>query len=290
MTDIISIQSHVAYGYVGNRAAVFPLQRLGWEVSFINTVQFSNHTGYADYQGEVFSAAHLQRVVDGMASLTGLDGVQGLLTGYMGDPSIGGVILDTLQKMRRANPQALYCCDPVMGDPDGGCYVRDGVSEWMRDQALPAADIITPNQFELSRLVGREITTMEQALTAAAELRDRGPAVVLLTSMVLAEEARELTMVADTAEGSWQVTTPILELKQPESGAGDFTAATFLAGCLEYGMTGTGPARAMARTAVAIRDVLETTIARGQSELALIPAQDKIAAASADDIAIERLR
>ncbi len=157
MTHVISIQSHVAYGYVGNRAAVFPLQRLGLEVTAINTVQFSNHTGYGAFTGDVFSPDHLRNVLDGVESLVGLDGVDAVLSGYMGDEGIGRAVLDSVDRVKQANPEALYCCDPVMGDIGRGFFVREGIPEWMRDHAIARADIVTPNQFELAFLAGRQI-------------------------------------------------------------------------------------------------------------------------------------
>lgn len=291
MSDIISIQSHVAHGYVGNRAAVFPLQRLGWDVDVVNTVQFSNHTGHPSFTGEVFSAEHIRAVIDGIQALTGFAGVRALLTGYMGDRSIGAAVLDTLARLRTAQPGALYCCDPVMGDPDGGCYVRADLPDWMRDHALPAADIITPNLYELSRLAGHEANTLAAVLEATATLRERGPRVVLITSLQVEDTpADRIAMLVDATDGSWRVTVPRLDLYSPFSGAGDFTAATFLAGCLEWGLDGAGPAHAMARTAAATRKLLEATQASGGSELALISAQDEYATARSDDVEIERLR
>lgn len=291
MSDIISIQSHVAYGYVGNRAAVFPLQRLGWDVTAINTVQFSNHTGYGRFTGEVFSAEHVAEVFEGLAGLTGLAGIRALLTGYMGDQSTGAAVLDCLAGLREAEANALYCCDPVMGDTGRGFFVRAGLPEWMRDQAVPAADIVTPNQFELAWLAGMPVTTREQAITAAAALRTRGPRVVLVTSLVVEDSAPDrIAMLVDTAEGSWRVSTPLIAFETPPNGAGDFTAAMFLAGCLEHGLAGEGPAVALARTAAAVQILFETTQAAGRRELALIAAQNEIAAADGEQVAIERLR
>ncbi|MES1956283.1 pyridoxal kinase PdxY [Salinisphaera hydrothermalis] len=291
MSDIISIQSHVAYGYVGNRAAVFPLQRLGWDVTAINTVQFSNHTGYGRFIGDVFSADHIRDVVDGIEALTGFARVRALLTGYMGDQTTGAAVLDALARLRAARPETLYCCDPVMGDTGRGFFVREGLPEWMRDQAVPSADIVTPNQFELAWLAGREIVTRDDAVAAAAALRERGPRVVLVTSLVVDDsDPDRIAMLVDTAAGSWRVSTPMIAFETPPNGAGDFTAAMFLAGCLDYGLGDDGPARALARTAAAVKILFEATRAAGSRELALIAVQDDIAAAVDAGVAIERLR
>lgn len=291
MSDIISIQSHVAYGYVGNRAAVFPLQRLGWDVTAINTVQFSNHTGYGRFTGEVMSAAHVADVFDGVAALTGLDSVRALLTGYLGDQTTGRVVLDALARLRTARPDVLYCCDPVMGDVGRGFFVREGLPEWMRDHALPAADIITPNQFELAWLAGHAVDTRDRALAAAAAIRARGPRAVLVTSLAVEDSADDrIAMLVDTAAGAWRVSSPRIHFDTPPNGAGDFTAAVFLAGCLEHGLGGEGPARALAQTAGAVQALFEATRAAGTRELALIAAQHAIAATAGDDVAVERLR
>lgn len=291
MSDIISIQSHVAYGYVGNRAAVFPLQRLGWDVTAVHTVQFSNHTGYGRFTGEVFSPDHIRDVVDGVQALTGFAGVRALLTGYMGDQATGAAVLASLARLRAVHAEALYCCDPVMGDTGRGFFVRAGLPEWMRDQALAAADIVTPNQFELAWLAGRDVRTRDDAVAAARALRELGPRVVLVTSLVVEDsDPDRIAMLVDTAEGSWRVSTPLIYFHTPPNGAGDFTAAMFLAGCLEWGLDHDGPAQALARTAAAVRVLFEATHAAGRRELALIAAQNEIAAASGEGVAVERLR
>ena len=150
--NILSIQSHVAYGHVGNAAAVFPLQRMGVEVWPIHTVQFSNHTGYGDGRAGCSTPALIREVVAGIAQRGVLGECDGVLSGYMGSADIGAAILDAVATVKRANPAARYCCDPVIGDVGRGIFVREGIPEFMRDKAVPAADIITPNQFELDYL------------------------------------------------------------------------------------------------------------------------------------------
>ena len=162
--NILSIQSHVAYGHVGNSAAVFPLQRMGVEVWPIHTVQFSNHTGYGDWQGQVFDAGLIREVVGGIEQRGVLGECDGVLSGYMGGADIGAAILDAVATVKRANPAARYCCDPVIGDVGRGIFVREGIPEFMKEKAVPAADIITPNQFELDYLAGRESKTLADAL------------------------------------------------------------------------------------------------------------------------------
>ncbi len=132
--NILSIQSHVAYGHVGNAAAVFPLQRIGVEVWPVNTVQFSNHTGYGAWTGTVFGADHIRDVVKGIEDRGVFSSCDGVLSGYMGSAEIGEAILDAVARVKRANPTARYCCDPVIGDIDTGVYVREGIPDFIRTQ------------------------------------------------------------------------------------------------------------------------------------------------------------
>jgi pyridoxine kinase len=185
--NILSIQSWVSYGHVGNASAVFPLQRLGAEVWAINTVQFSNHTGYGDWKGEVYSGQSVRDLVDGIAARNAFKRCNAVLTGYVGGADIGEAILHAVASVRRANPRALYCCDPVIGDADTGVYVQPGIEAFLRTQALPIADIATPNQFEIERLTGLDCSTLHGAKQAVLRLRSMlyggGPACVLLTSL-----------------------------------------------------------------------------------------------------------
>ena len=182
--NILSIQSHVAYGHVGNAAATFPLQRMGVEVWPIHTVQFSNHTGYGSWKGRVFDAAMIGELVAGIAQRGVLGECDGVLSGYMGSAEIGTAILEALATVRQANPGAKYCCDPVIGDVGRGIFVREGIPEFMRTKAVPAADIVTPNQFELDYLSGRASGTLRQTRDAVKAVHDLGPRAILVTSLL----------------------------------------------------------------------------------------------------------
>jgi pyridoxine kinase len=267
--NVISIQSHVAYGHVGNSAAVFALQRLGHEVWPIHTVQFSNHTGYPDWQGRVFDAAEIAKLIDGLEARGALARCDALLTGYLGDPALGAVVTDALARIRSANPKALWCCDPVMGDHGKGLFVRAGVPEFMAGCALPAADILTPNLFELELLTQSKPRGPEAIRKAAAALLQRGPKVVLVTSLTDATEGDEVAMLAVTPGGAWRVATPRLPM-QP-NGAGDAVAALFLGFYLKSGKV----PDALAAAASAIHEVLQTTLDLGEEELQLVAAQDR---------------
>ena len=274
MDGILSIQSWVSYGHVGNAAALFPLQRLGFETWGVNTVQFSNHTGYGQWRGTVFEPTQIAELIEGMAERGALDHCRAVLTGYMGDPALGAVVLDTVARVRAANPGALWLCDPVMGDTDGGFYVKPGLPEFFRDRAVPMADIITPNQFELEFLTGRTIRDLDGAIDATAAARARGPKVVVLTSLVRPDAPKDrIELLVSTAAGTWRVATPLLPIAV--NGAGDAVAALFLAHWLK---TGGDPAATLSAAASAIYAVLEETHARGEREIQLIAAQDEMVA------------
>ena len=274
MDGILSIQSWVSYGHVGNAAALFPLQRLGFETWGVNTVQFSNHTGYGQWRGTVFEPTQIAELIEGMAERGALDHCRAVLTGYMGDPALGAVVLDTVARVRAANPGALWLCDPVMGDTDGGFYVKPGLPEFFRDRAVPMADIITPNQFELEFLTGRTIRDLDGAVDATAAARALGPKVVVLTSLVRPDAPKDrIELLVSTAAGTWRVATPLLPIAV--NGAGDAVAALFLAHWLK---TGGDPAAALSAAASAIYAVLKETHARGEREIQLIAAQDELVA------------
>ena len=167
MTTILSIQSSVAYGHVGNSAATFPLMRMGIEVYPVFTVHFSNHTRYPAWRGPLLSAADVADVIRGIDERDALGRVDAVLSGYQGGEDVGKVILDAVALVKSRNPQAVYCCDPVMGDVDRDFYVRPGIPEFMRDAVVPAAQIVTPNQFELEFLTGRSTSTVIEVLAAA---------------------------------------------------------------------------------------------------------------------------
>src|SRR4051812_19917914 len=224
--NILSIQSHVAYGHVGNASAVFPMQRLGVEVWPIHTVQFSNHTGYGAWTGRVFDAPMIEELVDGLAARGVLGACDGVISGYMGSADIGNAILAAVARVRAANPQALYCCDPVIGDIGRGVFVRPGIPEFMRDHAVPAADIITPNQFELDYLAGHATGTQASLKEAVAAVQLLGPKVVLVTSVETRETPTDaIDLIAGEGERFWRVRTPRLSLGV--NGAGDAIAALF---------------------------------------------------------------
>ncbi len=268
----LSLQSHVAYGYVGNRAATFPLQRLGHEVWAVNTVEFSNHTGYGAWRGRTAPAEQVADIVHGIEALGMLPRCDALLTGYVGDAALGDVVLDTARKVRSANPKAIWCCDPVLGDVDTGIYVKPGIDVFFRERAIPAADLITPNHFELEHLTGRKVATMADALDAARGLL-KGPRLALITSLRRADApAHQIEMVAVTADTAWRVTTPLIGFDIMPNGTGDMVSALFTA----YWLSSGDIANALGRAASSVYAVLETTRDMGERELQVVEAQERM--------------
>ncbi len=275
VTTILSIQSSVAYGHVGNSAATFPLMRLGVEVWPVLTVHFSNNTSYPGKKGPLLRPEDVHDVVEGIDDLGALTEVDAVLTGYQGAPAMGAEILAVVDLVKQRNREALYCCDPVMGDVGRGMYVLPGIPEFLRDRVVAASDIMTPNHYELNFLTGREATTLEEIVAAAHALRAAGPEIVVVTSAVVAgADENEIAMIAVDGQGAWQVVTPRLDYTY--TGSGDLTAATFLA---HYLATRSVP-DALGATADVVYSVLERTKALGRRELALVAAQDDIVAPS----------
>lgn len=269
--NLISIQSHVVYGHVGNAAAVFPLQRIGVEVWPIHTVQFSNHTGYGEWTGEVFAPKLIRDLIAGVEARGVLSECDGVLSGYMGSAETAAAILDAVATVKRCNPSARYCCDPVIGDVHTGVFVRDGIPEFIRDKAVPAADVVTPNQFELDFLTGRQTASLNDALLAVEALQKAGPRAVLVTSLHSDETPDDsIDMLACDDDGQYLLRTPKLELVA--SGAGDAVAALFLAHYLREGNAGT----ALAKAGSAIYGVLAKTAEIGAAEIQFVVAQDEI--------------
>ena len=271
VTTILSIQSSVAYGHVGNSAATFPLMRSGVEVWPVLTVHFSNHTGYGDWRGPLLAADDVAAVIRGIDERGVLTRVDAVLSGYQGAEDVGAVVLDAVALVKQRNPKAIYCCDPVMGDVGRGFFVRPGIPEYMRDQVVPQAQIVTPNHFELDYLTGRETHTLDEVIDAAHALRAVGPETVLATSVVTdTTDDDALTLLAVNGEGAWQVTTPRLD--RTFTGSGDLTAAVFLAHYLRTESV----AEALGQTADVVYSVLKLTADSGSLELQLVSAQDEI--------------
>lgn len=272
---ILSIQSHVVCGRVGNRSAVFPLERMGHEVWPLNTVQFSTHTGKPGWRGAAFGAEHLADIVASLEATGALPRCDALLSGYMGDVDTGRAILRAAEALKAANPAALYCCDPVMGDEPGGFYVRPELPGFLAREACAAADIVTPNQFEAEVLAGRSFADSGGAAAATDAIHEIGPKIALITSYRgrAAGRVDELGFFLSAPEGRYELMTPRLPFARPPKGSGDLFTALFLG---NYLLKGDAP-DALERAAAALYAVLEATLASGADDLAIVAAQDDIA-------------
>ena len=269
MSNILSIQSAVAFGHVGNSAAVFPLQRIGHEVWPVYTVNYSNHTGYGAWEGPIIPAADVAAVLRGIRDRNAFPLIDATLTGYQASPEIGDVIVDAVTEIKAANPDATYACDPVMGSATSGCFVPDAVPPMFREKVVPAADIITPNQFELGYLTERDVTDLDSTLAAVDAAREMGPSTVLVTSVNRPETPEDaIEMIAVDDNGKWIVRTPRIPAKR--NGSGDVTAALFTG----HYLRGRDAKDALAKTASSVYDLLRVTYGADATELKLVEAQD----------------
>ncbi|MFC6618537.1 pyridoxal kinase PdxY [Deinococcus radiophilus] len=275
--NILSIQSWVAYGHVGNAAAMFPLQRLGFEVWAIQTVQFSNHTGYGAWTGQVFPPEDIAALIHGIEARGALPNCDGVLSGYMGSVGTVEAVISAVERVRAANPEALYCCDPVMGDFGRGVFVNPELPPVIAERAIPAADIVVPNHFELELLTDCKISTLNDALEAATALRERlrpgGPRIVVVTSLTR-EDAPEGTIetlvMADEGPGSaerrccrWThpATAPETQLRR----------------CSMGNICVPGRPTRLSLSMSALYALLERTHQAGTREIQLVAAQDELA-------------
>lgn len=231
---VLTIQSHVAWGHVGNAAAMLPLQLSGVEAVAVHTVQFSNHTGFGEVKGQVFSAEHIRDVIEGLQARDVLANCSAVLSGYLGDVSIGHIILDAVRKIRKANPAVRYLCDPVMGDVHRGIFVRPGIPPFLRQYAMPQADILTPNQYEFELLSDTSLRDLPHAIAEARRLLrsgqgQPGPDTIIITSLLTPDMEGRLGTLAVRRDDAWLVTTPIISLDPMPSGMGDVFSSTLLA-------------------------------------------------------------
>lgn len=275
--NILSTQSHVSYGHVGNSAAVFPLQRLGHEVWPVYTVNFSNHTGYGQWGGSPIAASEVTHIVHAMEKRGALAQVDVVLSGYQGGTDIADAILDTVERVKALNPQATYTCDPVMGNAKSGCFVNPAIPVLLRERVVPQADLVTPNQFELGFLAGMTVQTLDETLRAVDAVMAMGPRAVLVTSVQRPDAAPgTIEMLAVDATGAWLVATPYLPFKA--NGSGDVTAALFTAHYSQrFGASGAA-CQALERTTASMFELLQRTHNSGQRELQLVQAQESYVA------------
>ncbi len=275
---VLSIQSHVAYGYAGNKAAVFPMQKLGVDVSPIYTVQLSNHTQYDVFKGAFFNADDISLIIDGMKANNFLHKHDAILSGYIGDTSVAEIIADTVIDIKHSNPKALYCCDPVFGDfydhhDEGHIFASKDHPRMFLEHLLPLADIITPNLFELATLSGISIKNYDdinRACDALIQKTDKKNQIIVVTSTSF---DKTKTGIAVYKKGKLEyLESRKYTVKPKVSGSGDITAAMFLC----YVLKGKRLSTALQHITSCLDDIFKTTHELDTDELALIQAQKSI--------------
>ncbi|WP_017092843.1 pyridoxal kinase PdxY [Vibrio splendidus] len=269
MKSIISIQSHVVYGHAGNSSAVFPMQRMGLDVWPIHTVQFSNHTQYTQgWTGQKFTSDDIRNLMKGLDNIDSLRACGAVLSGYQGSADQCRAVAESVTLVKERNKNALYVCDPVMGDPDKGCIVDDGVKAAIVEHLLPISDVIVPNQFELTELTGTNINSLYDAVTACKKALELGPKIVLVKHLhSLPDEA--FSMILATPKACYLAQRPNIDFPRQPVGVGDLISGLFTA-CLVKRMS---PVAAFRHAHNAVYGVLEVTKSYGTWELQTINAQ-----------------
>lgn len=252
---VLSIQSSVVYGYVGNKSATFPLQLLGFDVSTINSVQFSNHTGYRTFKGQVLNAEDVTTLFEGLEE-NDLMQFSHVLTGYIGKDAFLEKVGEKIAEMKKTNPDLIFVCDPVMGD-NGKFYVPPELVPVYRDKIITLADILTPNQFELEQLAGMAVSSEGEAFAAIDSLHAKGIQTVVLSSSTLGSEGILLCLASSTLKGEKRRYR--LEIAQKDAifvGTGDLFAA-----CLMAWMCKDGDLKlALEKTVATVQAVIEKTL------------------------------
>jgi pyridoxine kinase len=265
--NVISIQSQVAYGHVGNSAAVFAMQMHGIDVIAVPTTLLSNRPGYPTMRGQILDAELVAEVLVGIEERGAVDACQMILSGYLGSPDIAEVVADFVQRAKTRNPHLIYCCDPVLGDRDRGLFVKAGIPLLVRDRLCPLADLITPNHFELEWLCAATARTIDQVIGHARALSARGPSAIIVTSAELADtQEGQIEMLAIERAAAWRVRTPKLPISP--SGTGDLFASLLVSARVR----GSDIREALVHAASATFAVLERTAARGTEEMRIVEA------------------
>jgi pyridoxine kinase len=266
--NILSIQSQVVYGHVGNSAALFILQRLGHEVWGIPTTLFSNHLARPSWTGRVLDKDDIIALIDGLSQLGVLDRLDAVVTGYLGDPGNVPVISTLVDRLRQHQPKLIFACDPVMGD-DGALYVKPALADAIAANLISHADIITPNQFELQRLSGMDVHDRASTIAAAQSLRQkRGIGTVIATGVMDAASPDRITAIAVDDSGIWAASGHRTEA--PASGAGDSFSALLIGHYLRH----RDLPQALAAAVTGSSAIFAATAEAGRDELAIIDSQE----------------
>jgi pyridoxine kinase len=269
---VISIQSQVAFGHVGNSAAVFPMQMHGIDVIAVPTTLLSNRPGYPTIRGRVLEAQLVADLLLGIRERGAVETCEMILSGYLGSSDIASVVAEFVARAKAGNPALRYACDPVLGDRDRGLFVQPDIPPFVRDRLCALADIVTPNHFEFEFLCGAEARTIDQVIARAAELIARGPSTVVVTSAELADTLDgQIDTIAVERSRAFRVTTPKLPISP--NGTGDLFAALYVSA----GVRGADTPDALAHAVSGVFAVLERTAARGTEEMRIVESGDLLA-------------
>ncbi len=270
--SVISIQSQVAYGHVGNSAAVFPMQMHGIDVIAVPTTLLSNRPGYPTIRGQVLDAKLVADLLLGIEERGAVDTCRMILSGYLGSREIAETVADFVQRAKARNAGLIYACDPVLGDRDRGLFVKADIPPLVRDRLCPLADIITPNHFEFEWLCAATSGTIDAVIARARALIARGPATVVITSAELADTQHgQIDTVAIERDAAFRVSAPKLAISP--SGTGDLFAALLVAARPR----GLDIRDALSHAASATFAVLERTAERGTEEMRILEAASLLA-------------
>jgi pyridoxine kinase len=271
MMNVISIQSQVAFGHVGNSAAVFPLQMHGVDVVAVPTTLLSNRPGYPTLRGKVLEAQLVADLLVGIEERGAVEDAGMILSGYLGSAEIANVVAEFVARAKARNPALRYVLDPVLGDRDRGLFVKADLPPLLRDRLMPLADVITPNHFEFEWLCGAKASTIADVNALAHTLIARGPSSVVITSAELADTPqREIDSLAIERSRAWRVRTPKLPISP--NGTGDLFAALYVAALVSKQDT----PEALGHAASAIFAVLERTAAAGTTEMRIVESAEQL--------------
>jgi pyridoxine kinase len=263
---VISIQSQVVHGHVGNSAAVYPMQAAGVTVAAVPTAILSNHPHYPTMRGRVLDVGLVTDLLRGVEERGLIERAAVLVTGYLGSPEIAERVAHFAAMAVQRNPGLVYLCDPVMGDDDLGVFVADGMTEIFRDRLVPLASIVTPNQFELELLAERTARDVDGLLAAGRIIVDRGCPAVLATGCTLADtSAGQVETILCQAGALSRIATPRLPIRP--CGTGDLLTGLVAAHLAKSASLQTAMRGAVEGTYA----VLERTCRANAAEMCLLP-------------------
>lgn len=281
---ILSIQSHVVSGYVGNKSAVFPMQLLGFDVDNINSVQFSNHTGYKHVKGQILTEKDLADIATGLQE-NNIDTYTHMLTGYIGSPGFLKEIANVYTQLKKKNPDLIYVCDPAMGD-NGHLYAPKELIPLYKDLIIPIATILVPNLYETELLTGLKIDSVDAAWEAIRALHQKGCKIVCISSAELAASKDKLYVFASSiTDKPVKLLMELDKIDASFTGSGDLFSALLL--CFMH-ETGSDLKKSLEKTVAVLQSVLRRTFDYVQGkgvtprnmELRLIQSRDDILAPS----------